>query len=248
MASPGNDPFSGSNTRNLLQHVFSPKIVQGVTGASIGGYDVRLDLINVDNIYTTGTIYGPNGAITGGGGASGTTGPTGRTGPTGATGPGLTGATGPGYTGSTGPTGPNGLGVGITGITGTVGVLTAGGAVGYILFPLSSSLIPGKAYLVSAVLNISPTVDSVNTTDSINVFVYAYGPGGTTISTAVTSQFIGYMRNGQTYVLPVNGVIIPGPGTPINLALIQYGAQVGQTLVQSYNISMWTDAFFIQST
>ena len=233
MASPGNDPFSGSNTRNLLQHVFSPKIVQGVTGASIGGYDVRLDMINVDNIYTTGTIYGPSGPISGGG-ATGATGPT--------------GPTGPGYTGSTGPTGPNGLGVGITGITGTVGVLTAGGAVGYIYIPLSSSLIPGKAYLVSAVLNISPTVDSVNTTDSINVFVYAYGPGGTTISTAVTSQFIGYMRNGQTYVLPVNGVIIPGPGTPINLALIQYGAQVGQTLVQSYNISMWTDAFFIQST
>lgn len=230
MASPGNDPFSGSNTRNLLQHVFSPKIVQGVTGASIGGYDVRLDMINVDNIYTTGTIYGPSGPISGGG-ATGATGPT-----------------GPGYTGSTGPTGPNGIGVGITGITGTIGVLTAGGAVGYIYIPLSSSLIPGKAYLVSAVLNISPTVDSVNTTDSINVFVYAYGPGGTTISTAVTSQFIGYMRNGQTYVIPVNGVIIPGPGTPINLALIQYGAQVGQTLVQSYNISMWTDAFFIQST
>jgi hypothetical protein len=233
MASPGNDPFSGSNTRNLLQHVFSPKIVQGVTGASIGGYDVRLDLINVDNIYTTGTIYGPSGPISGGG-ATGATGPT--------------GPTGPGYTGSTGPTGPNGIGVGITGITGTIGVLTAGGAVGYIYIPLSSSLIPGKAYLVSAVLNISPTVDSVNTTDSINVFVYAYGPGGTIISTAVTSQFIGYMRNGQTYVIPVNGVIIPGPGTPINLALIQYGAQVGQTLVQSYNISMWTDAFFIQST
>ena len=233
MASPGNDPFSGSNTRNLLQHVFSPKIVQGVTGASIGGYDVRLDMINVDNIYTTGTIYGPSGPISGGG-ATGATGPT--------------GPTGPGYTGSTGPTGPNGLGVGITGITGTVGVLTAGGAVGYIYIPLSSSLIPGKAYLVSAVLNITPTVDSVNTKDSINVIMFAYGPGGTTISTAVTSQFIGYMRNGQTYTLPVNGVIIPGPGTPIDLAVIQYAAQVGQTLVQSYNISMWTDAFFIQST
>jgi hypothetical protein len=66
MASSGNDPFSGTNTRNLLEHVFSPKIVQGVTGPSIGGYDVRLDLINIDNIYTTGTIYGPSGPINGG--------------------------------------------------------------------------------------------------------------------------------------------------------------------------------------
>lgn len=63
MASPGNDPFSGSNTRNLLQHVFSPKIVNGVTGNSQSGYDVRLDMINVDNIYVTGNIYGPSGPI-----------------------------------------------------------------------------------------------------------------------------------------------------------------------------------------
>jgi len=63
MASPGNDPFSGSNTRNLLQHVFSPKIVNGVTGNSQSGYDVRLDMINVDNIYVTGNVYGPSGPI-----------------------------------------------------------------------------------------------------------------------------------------------------------------------------------------
>jgi hypothetical protein len=245
MASPGNDPFSGSNTRNLLQHVFSPKIVQGVTGASIGGYDVRVDLINIDNIYTTGTIYGPNGAITGGGGASGTTGPTGRTGPTGATG--RTGPTGPGYTGSTGPTGPNGIGVGITGLTGTVGVLSNAIPVGYIPFPLSSSLIPGKAYLVSAALNITPTVDSLNTTDSINVIISANGP--TTGYTTVTSQFIGYMRTGVTYVIPVSGVVIPAPGTPIVLAIIEFASQTGQTLLQSYNISMYaTNAYFIQIT
>lgn len=63
MASPGNDPFSGSNTRNLLQHVFSPKIVNGVTGTSSLGYDVRLDMINVDNIYVTGNVYGPSGPV-----------------------------------------------------------------------------------------------------------------------------------------------------------------------------------------
>jgi len=226
MASPGNDPFSGSNTRNLLQHVFSPKIVNGVTGPSIGGYDVRLDLINVDNIYTTGTIYGPSGPISGGGAA------------------GPTGATGPGYTGSTGPTGPNGIGVGITGITGTVGELSAAIPLGYIYLPLSSSLIPGKAYLVSAALNIIPTIDSLNTTDSINVIISANGP--TTGYTTVTSQFIGYMKSGQTYVIPVNGVIIPG--TANATGLIQYGAAVGQTLVQSYNISMYTNAYFIQIT
>jgi hypothetical protein len=246
MASPGNDPFSGSNTRNLLQHVFSPKIVQGVTGASIGGYDVRVDLINIDNIYTTGTIYGPNGAITGGGGASGTTGPTGRTGPTGATG--RTGPTGPGYTGSTGPTGPNGIGVGITGLTGTVGTLSNAVAGGNIFFPLSSSLIPGKAYLVSAVLTITPTVDSLNTTDCVIVSVYPFGPGGATFFSSVTSQFIGYMKSGQTYVIPVSGVVIPGPGTPIELANIQYAPATGQTLVQSYNISMFNNAYFIQIT
>ena len=245
MASPGNDPFSGSNTRNLLQHVFSPKIVQGVTGASIGGYDVRVDLINIDNIYTTGTIYGPNGPITGGGGASGTTGPTGRTGPTGPTGAtGRTGPTGPGYTGSTGPTGPNGIGVGITGITGTIGVLSNAIAVGYMPFPLSSSLIPGKAYLVSAALNITPTVDSLNTTDSMTVTIAANGP--TTGYTTVTSQFIGYMKSGQTYVIPVNGVIIPE--TANATGLIEYAPQVGQTLVQSYNISMYANAYFIQIT
>lgn len=78
MATGGSDPFSNTNTRNLLQHVFSPKIV-GVTG---GGYGVKLDVINVDNLYVSGDVYGPTGSYwsNGGGGA---TGPTGNTGPTG---------------------------------------------------------------------------------------------------------------------------------------------------------------------
>lgn len=49
---PGNDPFSGTNTKNILQHVLSPKIVD--TGG--GAYAVQLDLINIDNIYLSGLI------------------------------------------------------------------------------------------------------------------------------------------------------------------------------------------------
>jgi hypothetical protein len=59
MSGGGNDPFSGSNTRNILQHMLSPKIVDDGSG----GYQVRLDLINVDNIYASGTIYGGGGGI-----------------------------------------------------------------------------------------------------------------------------------------------------------------------------------------
>lgn len=51
---PGNDPFSGTTTRNILQHVLSPKIVNVGSGA----YAVKTDLINVDHIYssTRGTV------------------------------------------------------------------------------------------------------------------------------------------------------------------------------------------------
>jgi len=101
MAGNGNDPFSGSNVRNILEHVLSPKIVSDGTN----GYTVALDLINVDNIYATGNIYGSGGSI--GGGVTGPTGPSG--GPVGPTG--YTGVTGPtGRVGSTGVTGPNGGG------------------------------------------------------------------------------------------------------------------------------------------
>jgi len=55
MAAPGNDPFSatGPNAPNLINHVLSPKIVSGPTG-----YNVKLDLINVDNSYIQGTFSG----------------------------------------------------------------------------------------------------------------------------------------------------------------------------------------------
>jgi hypothetical protein len=52
MATGGNDPFSTSNNRNLLQRIFSPKIV-----TSASGFVPKLDMINVDNIYLTGTAY-----------------------------------------------------------------------------------------------------------------------------------------------------------------------------------------------
>jgi len=52
MTTPGNDPFSGTNTRNILQHIISPKIVSdGSTG-----YAVKTDLINVDGVYVKGII------------------------------------------------------------------------------------------------------------------------------------------------------------------------------------------------
>ena len=125
--STGTDPFSGTNTRNLLQHVFVPKIVSGA-----GSYEVKLDMVNVDTLYVTGDIVGPTGSYwnpSGGGGGS--TGPTGPTGPqgvpgidadTGSTGPtGDTGSTGDtGYTGDTGPTGDTGY-TGDTGPTGEKG-------------------------------------------------------------------------------------------------------------------------------
>jgi hypothetical protein len=53
MATPGNDPFSGTNTRNVLQHVISPKVVSD--GSS--GYAVKTDLINVDNVYASGNVF-----------------------------------------------------------------------------------------------------------------------------------------------------------------------------------------------
>jgi hypothetical protein len=103
MATGGNDPFSGSNTRNLLQHVLSPKIV--TDGG--GGYTVKLDLINVDNVYASGNIYGQGGTLVGATGPTGRDGtPGGPTGPTGYTG--YTGYTGfTGYTGYTGYAGTN---------------------------------------------------------------------------------------------------------------------------------------------
>ena len=51
---PGNDPFSGSNVQNILQHTLSPKIVSDSTNS---GYKVETDLIGINNVYVTGSVY-----------------------------------------------------------------------------------------------------------------------------------------------------------------------------------------------
>jgi hypothetical protein len=53
MSGGGSDPFSGTNTRNLLQHIISPKVVSD--GAS--GYVVKTDLINIDDAYINNQAY-----------------------------------------------------------------------------------------------------------------------------------------------------------------------------------------------
>ena len=54
-SSVGTDPFSGTTTRNLLQHIVSPKIV-----ADNSVYTVKTDLINIDNAYISGTVLAKN--------------------------------------------------------------------------------------------------------------------------------------------------------------------------------------------
>ncbi len=60
MSGGGSDPFSGTNTRNILQHIISPKVVSD--GAT--GYAVKTDIINLDHIYSnlkgTVTVNGIN--------------------------------------------------------------------------------------------------------------------------------------------------------------------------------------------
>jgi microcystin-dependent protein len=102
-------PFSTLSGNNVLDQILAPKIV-GSTGS---GYEIKLDLGNLDTIYGTqigsstnpvSDIYGVtlhyqylDPPITGGGGGSGSTGATGPAGPTG-----IRGATGAGVTGPTG--------------------------------------------------------------------------------------------------------------------------------------------------
>ena len=112
----GSYPFSTLIGNNVLDQILAPKIV-GSTGS---GYQVKLDLGNIDTVYANqvGTtanrvsdVYGVtlhyqylDPPITGGGG--------GGTGATGPTGPGGSGPTGP--TGPAGATGPTGYSVQVT--------------------------------------------------------------------------------------------------------------------------------------
>ena len=135
MATGNVDPFSGTNTRNLLQHVFSPKIV-GVTG----GFGVKLDVINVDNLYVTGDVYGPTGSYWSNGGGGGATGPTGPTGDMGLQGP--IGPTGP--TGTFSFVGPTGAvlfydGSSVTG-TNNVTITTGGLSINENTIPIGTTI------------------------------------------------------------------------------------------------------------
>lgn len=57
------DPFSGTNTRNILQHVLVPKIVTGAGGS----YEVKVDLTNIDNINVSGQVSAVSGSTVPGG-------------------------------------------------------------------------------------------------------------------------------------------------------------------------------------
>jgi hypothetical protein len=208
MAGNGNDPFSGSNTRNLLEHVFSPKIVQGVTGPSVGGYDVRLDLINIDNIYTTGTIYGPSGPINGGGGGAGSTGPTG---PTGVTGP----------TGSMPPV------ITLT-VTPSPGTLTSSADVQFLTNSISC---PAGTYLISCTLDIEILSDSAANND---FFILADG-GGFLFEESV---FVGCLTSTtQTIIKTINRFITfssPQVNTPLDFE----ASKAFSNVTRDYNISI----------
>jgi len=53
MSGGGTDPFSGTTTRNILQHIISPKVVSD----GVFGYVVKTDLINIDNAYINNNLY-----------------------------------------------------------------------------------------------------------------------------------------------------------------------------------------------
>ena len=58
------DPFSNTNTRNILQHIIRPSFVSDGTG----GYNVVTDLINVNNVYISGSVVAGTGGTGGNGG------------------------------------------------------------------------------------------------------------------------------------------------------------------------------------
>ena len=214
---PGNDPFSGSNTRNIISHIVSPKIVSDGSG----GYTVKTDLINVDNLYYTGSLVGPSGALSGV--AAGPTGPTGLTGNTGATGPtggtGNTGATGPtGGTGNTGATGPTG-GTGNTGATGPAGVIspivgtgTADGTPGGIVSITFGGGLAGNVvqqnsvYLFSMTIEYVPGVGSIFGNDIVNITVNSNIIGVTAVAGSII-PFSSASMSGSALYQSVTGII-----------------------------------------
>ena len=211
------DPFYNTDKRDILEHVFSPKIVQGGAGT----YNVKLDLINVDNINLTGGYF-LNGAPIGAGGVSGSTGPTGHTGPgvTGPTGPtGYTGPTGPGITG---PTGAPSTVAGSTGPTGSSGNLT--GLVYY--FHVATPPAPNPAVGVTGIflMDVDPTpgpAGGVTGTDGVvyDAYFSSISPGGV---------FVGEPRQLARFNTQ--------PGDP-GLNVIPKGTWQFSTQVYSYDIT-----------
>ena len=201
------DPFYNTDKRDILQHILSPKIVQGGAGT----YDVKLDLINIDNINVSGGYF-VNGTPIGGGGGAGSTGPTGYTGPTG---PGVTGATGvTGYTGYTGPTGAGVTGAtGVTGYTGYTGPTGAGvtgatGVTGYTGYtgPTGAGVTGSTGYTGYT----GPTGPGLTGPTGYTGYTGPTGPGGTLLGI--------YGSTGNFAVNTLSPLIaIPGSsnGTPI---------------------------------
>ena len=202
--------------------------MNGVTGSSLGSYDVRLDMINVDNIYVTGNVYGPRGPIGGGGGS---TGPTGRSGPTGSTGPtGRSGSTGPtGRSGSTGPTGSMPSIISLT-ATPSPGTLTPSG--GNLIFTSSTFSCPGGIYLASCSLEIYIFSDSPGNSDYFQF-------GDELLRIFEESIFVGCLtKASQPLFKTVNRFVPIGAGNgqyPFMVTATQFGAP---TITRNYSITL----------
>lgn len=200
MTTPGNDPFLGTNTKNILQHIISPKIVSNGSN----GYAVKTDLINVDNIYYTGSLVGPTGPSAG---ATGATGPQGNTGPTGPQG--TTGPTGPqGTTGFTGPTGPFGSPYTPSPtnsliLTSALNSLAESG--GTSTYTSAITLLPGVSYFMSCWANVVPA----NGTFTGSIFRIALKSDGTgSTQLASTLSFTPTtVSSGSQQALNLSGII-----------------------------------------
>jgi hypothetical protein len=208
MATGGNDPFFGSNVRNILEHVLSPKIVSD--GGN--GYTVKLDLINVDNIYASGSIFGAGGNIGNGGGGTGPTGPSGaRGGPAGPTGfTGYTGATGKtgftGYTGYTGPTGVTGPvgGTGPTGYTGFTGYTGPTGVTGPTGRGIPNGGVTGQILTKNSTTDYDTIWTTVITPPVVRNGVYkvAFGSGTNLFALSPAPDDSGFPSSIGTWVAP----------------------------------------------
>jgi hypothetical protein len=178
MSGGGNDPFSNTNSRNVLKHLISPKVVSQLAG----GYVVKTDLINVDNLYLTGGIYGPTGAVYS---ATGATGPSGPSGPSGTL------------------SAPNSYFFNSVTSAPSANLKIAGGGVTSV-YTSNIPLTAGKWYLVSGTLSITVGTPFV-TSSVLTMFVTDNGTGGGNtvpiqpiLATPTTST--------SSFYIPISGV------------------------------------------